>query len=213
MNSLRMYWGWLLAFALFVGTWFGLAALLLRYGCYEDLAKVGGSLSPLGWILTGMALLFAFNRQSTDQQQAHRDRLAAAYTNWFREAWPIATKLVEKAQAAHLYMTHAEFPPKYDPNEAKKAVDEIHAFEPALRIAAAPVLMLERDAAFSKRLNNTWTSFPSFDKPYHSSNIPDYVVFVGNLLAVVLSRRDEVEALFWDAVTKISAQAPTIKPG
>ena len=192
----------MIAFIVIIVVWVGVLVTIGHYYDAKVMGPVADSLAPIGSLVTALALLFAFKQRHADQRAAHRDKLAAAYVAWFQEAWRIAGEAVGHADEAQEKMS-GERPTRYDPPGAVKAIEALHATESKLRIVAAPLLMLERDADLALRAKATYAAFPVFEHPLDSGHVAQYKAMVATLPALARARQKSVDELYWDAVAKL----------
>lgn len=131
-----------------------------------------------------------------DAERAHMDKLADAYTAWFAKVLPVLALMLDPLRTAWS---------RGGPSEARGALNLAYGQERQLRLAAIPLLMLERRPNFRSRVEKTFVSLPSWEAPVPESEIPRYREHVDRVIALLLERRDEVDSLFSDVATAVRA--------
>lgn len=146
----------------------------------------------------------ALAQKHDDDERAHMDKLAEAYTTWFE----IAFQLISGCDGISTAWTRG------GASEARQALGVVYARERPLRLAASRLLMLERRTAFRDRVAKTFASFPSWVGPVPEEQLPQFKEHVELVSALVAERRDAIENLFMDAAAAFgnTGSVPTTIP-
>lgn len=123
-----------------------------------------------------------------DAERAHWDKLADAYTKWFEG---IRLMIENDRDEVATAMRHGG-------SEWREALKPVYAHERIIRVAAAPVLMLERRPAFRDRISKIGASLPSWQGPVKEADLPAYREHVSLIVALLSERLDDLESIFTD---------------
>lgn len=174
--------------------WFSVVTVYWGDGELGKIGPVGTALSPIGWMLTALAIMIGFKQRHYDMKRSHLDKLATAYAKWFEETWNTIGKMVDDMESAI----------RQDLPTISTTLKGIYLRERELRTAAMPLLMLERVKDRADHVRKTFASLPSWGKAVTSANVDEYRTFASSFIALLRERRDDIEKLFDDAGRAIS---------
>ncbi len=157
-------------------------------------------LSPIGWILTGYALVLGVRNRHADATRAHLDRLGHAYASWLERTWKQTSVAGEHAARAR---EAANVHPDRTP-ESTQHLAKVYDVEDELRTAATTLMMFEDDSSRRVALDKTCASLSSWEGTMTDERRAEYRAFLAELQGALISRLDDIKALFDGAVQSIA---------
>lgn len=128
-------------------------------------------------------------RRHSDEERAHMDRLAIAYTTWFEKVLPVITTMRDTITTAWTRGGAAE---------SRLAVNLMYGYERILRTAAIPLLMFERRKEVRIRVESILAQLPTWEGPLQQADLTRFETFVADMSGIVVQRHADIEQLFSD---------------
>jgi hypothetical protein len=175
--------------------WFGFVIVYSVGGEQGTIAPVGTALSPIGWMLTALAIMIGFKQRHDDSKRSHLDKLAMAYAKWFEVTWHLVGEMIDEMDKAI----------RQDIPAISTSLVRLYPRERELRTAATPLLMLERAKERADRVQKMFESLPRWGtKEVRLEDLGNYRTFASDFVAALRKRRDDIEKLFEDAGRAVS---------